>query len=91
MTLPKCIRCGQCCAQAPCAVGRIRYRLTSTNPVCPALAKLPDGRYSCILMEEDDPWMRNLMHVGEGCRYPEYRQEQKVAMEASDTKLAQLH
>ncbi len=66
----ECVRCGQCCIQAPCTHGRVRYRLKGFNPKCPALYKMGDIYY-CKFIEEDN-WMREIM-VGHGCFYPQYR------------------
>ncbi len=69
--MAECIRCGQCCIQAPCAYGRVRYNLKGLYPKCPALYKIGD-QYGCKFIDEDE-WMRSIM-VGTGCLYPQYRQ-----------------
>jgi hypothetical protein len=69
----ECIRCGECCIQAPCAYGRIRYHLRGLSPRCPALVQKIDGTYTCTYIQDTDS-MREIM-VGTGCLYPQYRKE----------------
>jgi hypothetical protein len=71
--MAECIRCGECCKNFPCVIASIRFRLKGTYKGCPALTYLGDGKYSCQLITEADGGWDEMLGVGNGCTFPQYR------------------
>ena len=69
----ECIRCGECCKQAPCTYGRVRHRIAKGKQCHDLVQK--DGTYTCLLIEQS-LWVKEEF-VGTGCHWPEYRVEVK--------------
>jgi len=62
----RCMRSGQCCKTATCAVG-VAYGAEPTG--CHFLRNDRPGQFSCGLVD-DDPGMGNVIGVGAGCCMP---------------------
>ena len=65
MTFPHpCSRCGMCCLQITCSVGRGHYKLGPSAQTCPGLSINEEGVATCALVPI---YGEQIMGVGAGC------------------------